>query len=49
MVLSALEAQKALWLILGLASSWLAPEGEDAERSLGEPCGLTPAILRGLG
>lgn len=29
-----LEDQKALWLTLGQASSWLAPEGADAERSL---------------
>lgn len=30
MELSALEDQKALWLILGQASSRLAPEGEEA-------------------
>lgn len=30
MELSAQEDQKALWPLLGQASPWLAPEGEDA-------------------
>lgn len=40
---SASENQRALWRILGQASSWPAPEGEDAWRGQDGPTGMAGA------